>query len=150
MKLVCAFTGLLIAATAARADAPEQLFNNNCAICHQLRGAGVEGQFPRLAGRAGAIAATPDGRNFLISLVLTGMSGTVAVDGKKIVGVMPDFSAFPDEDLAAILTYVSSLGGGKVAPFKPEEIAAARKQPPLAPADLAANRNRLQASKVIP
>jgi mono/diheme cytochrome c family protein len=140
----------VILASAAQADTPDPLFNNNCAICHQSRGEGVPGQFPRLAGRAASIASSAQGRDFLVALMLNGMSGTITVDKKKIVGVMPDFSIFSDEDLAAILTYVTGLGGPKPAPFTAAELEAARARPPIPPTDLANTRNELQASKVIP
>jgi mono/diheme cytochrome c family protein len=138
------------AATAACADSPEQLFDNNCAICHQVGGKGVPGQFPRLAGRVSVIAARPEGRSFLISLMFNGMSGTVTVDGHKIVGVMPDFSAFSDDDLASILTYVAGLSDGKATPFAANDLKDGRSKPTIAPTDLAVKRNSLQAAKVIP
>ena len=151
MKAVVLAAALSCAAvTGARADTPDQLFDNNCAICHQVGGKGVPGQFPRLAGRVSVIASNPDGRNFLAALVLNGMSGTVTVDGNKIVGVMPDFSAFSDDDLSAILTYVAGLKDGHAAPFTPGDLQAARAKPQMAPADMAALRNKLQAAKVIP
>ena len=49
----------LLAATPAFADGAA-VFDANCAFCHQGGGVGVPGQFPRLAGRAGAIAAKPN------------------------------------------------------------------------------------------
>ena len=134
----------------AAADEPEQLFNNNCAICHQVGGVGVKGQCPRLAGRAGLIAAKPQGQDFMVSLMFNGMSGTVTVDGQKIVGVMPDFTAFPDADLAAILTYVSGLGGTTPTTFSADRLKEERAKPQVAPTDMAAARNKLQAAGVIP
>jgi len=141
---------LSAAASPVTADEPDQLFNNNCAICHQVGGVGVKGQFPRLAGRAGLIAAKPQGRDFLVSLALNGMSGSVTVDGQKIVGVMPDFSAFSDDDLAAILTYVSGLGGTAPTQFTPDRLKQARAKPQISPTDMAAARNQLQAAGIIP
>ena len=134
----------------AAADEAEQLFNNNCAICHQVGGVGVKGQFPRLAGRAGLIAAKPQGQDFMAALMFNGMSGTVTVDGQKIVGIMPDFTAFSDDDLAAILTYVSGLGGTAPTPFTADRLKQERAKPQVAPTDLAAARNKLQAAGVVP
>jgi hypothetical protein len=120
-------------------------------VCHQAQGVGVEGQFPRLNGRTPVIAASPAGRAFLAQLVLSGMSGTVAVDGQRIIGIMPDFAHLPDGDLAAVLTYVSTLGAAKKsAPFKPAEIAAARAAARPSPNEAAALRNRLALQKVVP
>ena len=97
----------------SRAAAPaahSAVFDTNCSMCHQLGAVGVAGQFPRLAGRAGRIAATPAGRSYLEHVVLYGMMGTITVDHTQIVGgVMPSFSALSNEDLAAALNYVASL-----------------------------------------
>jgi mono/diheme cytochrome c family protein len=141
---------LRVADSPAAADDADQLFNNNCAICHQAGGVGVKGQLPRLAGRVGLIAAKPQGRDFLVRLVLNGMSGTVTVDGQNIVGVMPDFSNFSDEDLAAILTYVSGLGGTTPTQFMPERLKQERAKSQVSPPEMAAMRNKLQAAGVIP
>ena len=150
MKTAMMLAAILSAASPAVADEPDQLFNNNCAICHQAGGVGVKGQFPRLAGRAGLIAAKPQGRDFLVSLALNGMSGTVTVDGQKIVGVMPDFSSFSDDDLASILTYVSGLGGTAPTRFTPDRVKQERTKPQVSPTDMAATRNKLQAAGIIP
>ena len=141
---------LSTAASPVLADEPDQLFNNNCAICHQVGGVGVRGQFPRLVGRVGLIAAKPQGQDFLVSLALNGMSGTVTVDGQKIVGVMPDFSTLSDDDLAAILTYVSGLGGTSPTRFLPDRLKQERAKPQVSPTDMATTRNKLQAAGIIP
>ncbi len=132
------------------ADTPEQLFANNCSICHQMGGQGVGGQFPRLTGRAGIMASSGEGRDFLMTLLLTGMSGAVVVDGQKIVGVMPDFSSFSDTELAAILTYVARLGGASPTRFTAAQVRTVRARPPVAPSELAIRRNALQSAKIIP
>lgn len=86
------------------------VFDANCSMCHQLRAAGVPGQFPRLAGRVGRIASSAAGRRYLEHVVLFGMMGTITVDGTQIVGgVMPSFSSLSNRDLAAALNYVISL-----------------------------------------
>lgn len=150
MRKTVIWAAAMLAASPALADEPEQLFNNNCAICHQVGGVGVAGQFPRLAGRVGPIAAKPAGQDFLVSLILNGMSGTVTVDGQKILGLMPDFSSFPDADLAAILTYASGLGGTTPTPFSPDRLKQERAKPQVSPTDMAAMRNKLQAAGIIP
>jgi mono/diheme cytochrome c family protein len=120
--------------TSARAQTADHgaVFNNNCSMCHQLAAAGVPGEFPRLAGRAGKIAATAAGRNYLERVVLFGMFGQITVDGAPIVGgVMPSFASLSDQDLADALDYIVSLDdSGKLqwqgAAFKPADLAKAR------------------------
>jgi len=121
------------------------VFNNNCSVCHQLAGAGLPGQFPRLAGRADRIAATVAGRSYLERVVLFGMAGKITVDGSSIVGVMPSFAALSNSDLAAALDYIVSLDRsgdvhwkGKV--FSPTDIARARAGRQLSPAQVHALR----------
>jgi mono/diheme cytochrome c family protein len=125
-------------------------FDTNCSMCHQLGAAGVPGQFPRLAGRAGKIAATAAGRDYLQRVVLFGMIGGITVDGSPIVGgVMPSFGSLSDQDLADALDYIVSLDdSGKLhwqgAPFTAADIAKARADKPLSPAEV----HQLRASAV--
>lgn len=132
----------LIAAPALAA--PPAAWVNNCQVCHQADGAGLPGQFPRLKGRAAAMAATPQGRTYLAGTVVHGAAGRIVVDGKPIVGVMPGFATLPDAGIAAALNH--AIAGGNAAPFKPAEIAAARK---TTPADVKAARAALVAAGVI-
>lgn len=141
LPLLLAGSALWSSARAQTADRGA-VFEANCSMCHQLGALGVPGQFPRLAGRAGKIAATAAGRNYLEHVVLSGMIGGITVDGAPIVGgVMPPFSSLSDQDLAAALDYIVSLDDtGKLhwrgAVFKPADIARARAGQPLSPAQV--------------
>ncbi len=140
-------TGVLAAAlaaavfaTAAQASDTDRsaVFNTNCSMCHQLAGAGVPGEFPRLAGRVGRIAASATGRGYLERVVLFGMAGEVTVDGTPIVGVMPSFSSLSNQELADALNYVASLDAAghlhwKGARFEPADFAAVRTTARLSP-----------------
>lgn len=138
----------LLAGSALRTAATAQdaghntAFDTNCSMCHQLGAAGVPGQFPRLAGRAGKIAATAAGRNYLERVVLSGMIGGITVDDSPIVGgVMPSFASLSDKDLADALDYIISLDdSGKLhwkgAMITPADIAKARADKPLSPAQV--------------
>lgn len=137
---------------AAKADgAPNgsQVFDTSCAFCHQAGGVGVPGQFPRLAGRAGEIASKPEGKAFLPLVLLNGMSGRVTVDGEQILGIMPGFDSMSDDDMAAVLTYLTSLDHAPVA-YTADDIKAARAQARLAPGDVAAQHADLAAKKIVP
>ncbi|MGH8201398.1 MAG: c-type cytochrome [Steroidobacteraceae bacterium] len=118
------------------------VFDNNCALCHQLGAPGVPGQFPRLAGRAGKIAATASGRNYLERVILSGMIGSITVDGSEIDGaMMPSFASLSDQDLADALDYIVSLDdAGKLhwqgAMFKAADIAKARADKALSPTEV--------------
>jgi mono/diheme cytochrome c family protein len=137
---------------AARGDgAPNgnQVFDTNCAFCHQSGGVGVPGQFPRLAGRAGEIASKPEGKKYLPQVLLNGMSGRISVDGEQILGIMPGFDTMSDDDMAALLTYLTGLDHAPVA-YSAEDIKAARAQGRVAPGDVAAQHADLAAKKIVP
>ncbi|HEY1876213.1 MAG TPA: cytochrome c [Rhizomicrobium sp.] len=127
----------------------QAVFDNSCAFCHQAGGVGVPGQFPRLAGRVGAMAATPAGRAFLPKILLNGMSGRVTVDEQPILGIMPAFDSMSDDDLASVLTYLAGLDHAPIA-FTADEIKKARGEPKLSPTDVAAAREDLAAKKIVP
>lgn len=139
---------MLATAASACADGA-QLFENNCSFCHKAGGVGVPGQFPRLAGRVGAIAANPEGKQFLPEVLLNGMSGRIVVDGEAILGIMPSFESLSDQDLASILTYVAGLDHKPVI-FTAQDIKLARSRPKLSPMAVAAKASRLAAEKIIP
>jgi mono/diheme cytochrome c family protein len=148
----CALASVCLAAvlaTPGHAADGKTLFGTDCGLCHQRDGAGVPGSFPRLAGRIGLIAAKPDGKTYLTHVLAFGMSGTVTVDGKMIMGYMPAFGQVPAADVAAILTYVSSLGGTAPVTFTADEIAAGRKAG-LTPLSVHQERDKLVAAKVVP
>ena len=140
---------MLAAATATASADGQAVFDNSCAFCHQAGGVGVPGQFPRLAGRVGAIAATPEGRAFLPKVLLNGMSGQITVDDHPILGIMPAFDSLSDDDIASVLTYLSGLDHAPVA-FSADDIKKARGEPKLSPTDVAAARNALAAKKIVP
>jgi mono/diheme cytochrome c family protein len=143
-------TAALLAAGAGAAHADgAAVFDNSCAFCHQAAGVGVPGQFPRLAGRVGAIADKPDGKKFLPQILLNGMSGRISVDGEPILGIMPAFDSLSDDDIASVLNYLTALDHAPV-PFTADEIKAARDQPRMSPTDIAAERTRLSAVKIVP
>ncbi len=142
------FAAVMLATMPAWATGSD-VFDANCAVCHQGGGVGVPGQFPRLAGRLGTIAAKPPGKAFLPQVLLNGMSGRITVDGEQILGVMPAFDSLSDNDLAQVLTYLSGLDHAPIS-FTPAEIAAARAQPRIASGAVAAEHARLAAKKIVP
>jgi mono/diheme cytochrome c family protein len=140
---------LLMGATGAAAADGRAVFDNNCAVCHQAGGVGVPGQFPRLAARAGAIAAKPEGKTFLPQVVLNGMGGRITVDGEQVLGAMPALDSLSDDDIAAVLTYITSLDHKPVT-YTVADIKKARGLPKRGPGDMAVMHTSLSARKVVP
>ena len=98
-------------AAGAQAATPQSLFNDNCSACHQTSGKGVKGAFPALAGDPFVQGdAAP-----VLATVLAGRAG------------MPSFKDdINDADLASVLTYVRTSWGNKGKPVTPADVAAAR------------------------
>ena len=149
MRYAVLAAALLVSWTGLAAADGKAVFDANCAVCHQEGAVGVPGQFPRLAGRAGTIAETPEGKAFLIDVLLNGMGGRIMVDDEQILGAMPAFDSLPDDDMAAVLAYITGLDHKPVA-FAAAEIKTARAQPKQGPGGMAARHISLAAKKVIP
>ena len=90
----------------------QQLFEKNCAACHQANGSGNPAAInaPPLAGSDWVNAGGP---NRVIRIVLNGLSGPIEVSGKQFgLGTMvPWRDALKDDEIAAILTYVRGNKG---------------------------------------
>jgi nitrite reductase (NO-forming) len=105
------------------------LYAKNCAMCHQDKGQGLEGVFPPLAKSDYLIArATKKDRGELVELIDKGKTGKITVNGKEYNGVMTPVAGLSNEDVAAVLTYVSNTWGNKAPAFTADEVAQARKK----------------------
>ena len=130
MRALVLGTVLLLPAAAALA-APDGAasYAQQCSGCHQADAAGLAGQFPPLKNRLDKIAATPEGRQYLADVLTHGLAGAIQVGGDTYVGYMPSFARLKDEDIAAILDWISAQGG-------------TNPPPTVAVADLTAARGR--------
>src|ERR1700761_1379716 len=131
---------------AASADAGSRIYTANCAVCHQAAGTGMAGAFPPLAGHFSELLKRSDGRTYVGKLLLFGLEGEINVNGNNFAGTMPAWNALSDDDIAAVLNYVSnawdkgkSLPSG-FKPFTPDEIKALR-SPELTSAQVYALRS---------
>jgi len=108
--------------TPSIADRGKEVYDQNCLACHQIDGSGVPMLTPSLVN-AGYVQGD---KVRLINIVLKGLKG-VEIDGEMYDNPMPPLAHLPDEDIAAVLTYVRSNFTNKAGPIKKEEVAAARK-----------------------
>lgn len=81
--------------------AGQALYAVHCAACHGPTGLGAPGLIPPLTNTDWVKA-----KNRLLQVVLHGLSGRIEVNGQHYEQEMPSFKHLPDDDLAAILTYV--------------------------------------------
>lgn len=88
-----------------------QLYTTYCGACHGANGEGAQnGQFPPLAGSQWPLG-NPDRA---IKIVLMGLNGPIEVNGRTWnLEMPPQGAALPDDQIAAILTYVRSSWGNK-------------------------------------
>ena len=144
MKSLVVFVAL-VAATGTQAADPQASYVKHCSLCHQADAQGIPGTFPRIWGRVGQIAATPEGAAFLAQALLWGMSGTVLVDDVPVTGVMPGVPHVPDEEIAAIVDYLITEGGTvkNTSAFNLEILKAARAAGRVPHAATNARRNEL-------
>jgi mono/diheme cytochrome c family protein len=114
----CALAAALCMAAAAFAAEPAvpldaasaggAVFANRCAVCHGSQAAGIPGSFPSLHEQVVAFAKVPEGRDYLVMVVTTGLMGSLRVGGVNYNGVMPAQSGLSETEVAAVLTYLAS------------------------------------------
>lgn len=98
-----------------------------CAACHLPTGAGIPGAFPPLRENVVQLAASKAGRRYLVQAVTHGLSGPLAVDGKRYNGAMPA-QQVDNAQLAATLNRIIAANTKAAGParFSTQEVAAHR------------------------
>ena len=105
-----------------------EIFAKNCAMCHQAEGQGLEGVFPPVA-KSDYLMGLAKGadRSDLVGLILNGKVGKLTVNGKEYNGVMTPVAGLSDDDIAAVLTFITTNWGNSGAkPFTIDEVKKAR------------------------
>jgi hypothetical protein len=142
LGFVAAAAAFSLCAGAAQADGAAAY--RRCAVCHLPSGEGVPGAYPPLAGRVAELAATAEGRAYVILAPSRGVGGAMEVKGVAYRGFMPAQSGLTAGELADLLNYAGqALGGGAkdFQPFTAAEVEATLKQHAAAqPGDVAALR----------
>lgn len=83
------------------------VYGKHCVACHQPGAVGAPGLAPPLAGNIGQAAASDQGKRYLASVVLHGLSGAIEVDGVRYQSVMKAFGpALTDDDAAEVLGHL--------------------------------------------
>jgi nitrite reductase (NO-forming) len=95
----------------------KNVYQQNCAACHQMDGKGIPGAFPPLAN---SDYFNADWKR-AIDVVKNGKKGAITVNGAPYNGVMPALG-MSDEDIANVLTYISHSWGNKKKTFKKSEV----------------------------
>ena len=126
-QLLIGIFGLLLVGSAS-AETGEADYQR-CSACHLPTGEGIPGAFPPIKGRVANIAASDEGRSYLVSVVTAGLMGSITVDGVSYMGVMPaQGSSYDAAGISNVLNYsVQVLDKANVQPewkaFSAEEVA---------------------------
>jgi mono/diheme cytochrome c family protein len=100
------------------------VYEQVCALCHGVDGAGKPGQAPLFVGSEWVLT---DNVNQLIRIPLQGLAGPIMVAGQEWNLAMPAMGAsLPDEDLAAVLTYMRNAWGNQAGPITADQVKAVR------------------------
>jgi mono/diheme cytochrome c family protein len=119
-------TSFLLAALAlsgaalADDDAGAKVFNTRCSVCHGQDASGVPGTFPSLHEQVVSFAKSPDGRDYLVMVVSSGLMGQIKIGEARYNNVMPAQAGLSEEEVAAVLSYL-----GK-SPISADDVKAAR------------------------
>lgn len=97
---------LSAATTACAQERGAVLFEQHCAVCHQMKGEGIPGFAPRLAGTLADRARRESGRSYLAQLAVSGMMGPIVSGGERFNDAMPPFASLADEDIVAVVGHV--------------------------------------------
>ena len=95
----------------AQADLGAATFAARCAVCHGPDAAGIPGSFPSLHEQVVSFAQLPQGRDYLVMVVTTGLMGELKVAGVTYRGVMPAQSGLSEAEVAGVLSYLASNRG---------------------------------------
>jgi len=127
------FAAAPAAASGDDGPAGAAVFADRCAVCHGAQAAGIPGYFPSLHEQVVAFAKMPQGRDYLVMVVTTGLMGNLKVGGVTYNGVMPAQSGLSEAEVAAVLSYLASdLGrnGSGTAALSPTDVMEARARHP--------------------
>lgn len=108
LRTMTIYASLIVLTTAIDATAADAVYQQRCAMCHGADGDGVPGIYPRLRDRIAAIAAAEGGVDYLVQVVLFGLTGSIKVDEVSIEGIMPGSADLSDQDVAAVLNYLAA------------------------------------------
>ena len=95
------------------------IYDRNCKVCHQANGQGIPNFYPPIVNTK----HSKGDKDYLVKVLLYGLSGKVEIEGKTYNGVMANYRNFSDEDIAAVLNYVRSMSDKNLEPVMPEDVA---------------------------
>lgn len=86
----------------------KELYEQNCANCHQKDGKGLQNLYPPIAG-----SDYLKDKEKVIYIIKNGLSGEIMVNGKKYNQPMPANNQLTNLDIAEVVTYIYNEWHGK-------------------------------------
>jgi glucose/arabinose dehydrogenase/mono/diheme cytochrome c family protein len=106
-------------------EAGAKLYDAYCVECHQPDGRGDGARFPPVAA-TDWVSGDP---RRLVAIVLNGMKGEIAVEGKPYNGTMPGHAFLTDEQVSQLVTFLRQSFGNHADPVRADEVARVRANP---------------------
>jgi len=103
----------------------ELVYKKNCSVCHRKNGKGIPNAFPPLY-KSDYLAN--HSKEEIIAIILKGQKGKLKVNGRVYNNVMSPLNKLSDEEIAAVLTYVSKNFGNNGEEYTPEEVKKVREK----------------------
>lgn len=101
----------------------KEIYESHCSSCHQAGGEGVSGVFPPLKG---SVWVT-DNKEWLVRIILDGMSGKVEVKGETYNSAMPPWQqTLSDDQIAQLATYIRQSWGNDASEVTPKYVSKVR------------------------
>ncbi|MEF7614933.1 cytochrome c [Aquincola sp. MAHUQ-54] len=97
----------------------QAVYERHCVACHGARGEGAPGIYPPLAGNR-AVTMEPPAN--LVRIVLGGGFPPATAGNPRPYGMPPFATVLPDEDIAAVITYLRSAWGHQASPITTFEV----------------------------
>mgnify|MGYP003625883790 FL=1 len=95
----------------------KQVYNQQCAACHQAGGQGIPGSFPPQKGHTANVfnaSGGMGGRDYLAHVLQYGLTGSIDVEGTSYNGNMPAWGgSLSDQQIADVLNYVLTAFGNR-------------------------------------
>jgi mono/diheme cytochrome c family protein len=129
LRLLVAALLLIPLARPADAASGQDQFKRLCSGCHKADGTGVPGFGPPLKEGLKPILAAPRGTEYVVHIVIGGLTGSIVSMGKRFNGVMPSFAGQSDETLLAVLEHVVGTLNGAAPPDAAMLVAARTAKP---------------------
>ena len=113
----------------AEEQSGKQIFAT-CSACHLSTGEGIPGAFPPLT-KLPEIYQQEGGKQYLISVVLQGLSGPITSQGNAFSGYMQAFgTSLSDSEIASVLNYVLNNipkpSSGEISPVLDSDVSVVR------------------------